>query len=376
MKLGSGGNFYYFCREYPGFESEFNHTFMLRLIPNKVPYPIPMPNNMGIVRYVLAFAVIVAHFNTLVGGDVWFPVTSYSAVGGFFALSGFLIYGSFLKHERTWRYVRQRALRILPAYWATVLIFAAGLVAVSSLSAWEYFTSPGFWKYLVANICFLNFIEPTLPGVFPDFAQRAVNVSLWTMKVEWMLYLSVPVVVWLIRKMRCRPVVMFIGIYVVSIAYRLLFNWLYYRTGSEIYQILGRQFVGQLMYFYTGVIIYYYYDVFMRYKWTVLVCGLVLMAVGSWIPYFSVVLHPLAFSSLVIWFSMVGRWGTFEGRRDNVSYNMYLVHGPILQLAAYFDLSSLLGMWGCFLISLLVIILLSLAINVCVEKPIQHRFRR
>ncbi len=73
---------------------------------------------------------------------------------------------------------------------------------------------------------------------------------------------------------------------------------------------------------------------------------------------------------------MVGRWGTFEGRRDNVSYNMYLVHGPILQLAAYFDLSSLLGMWGCFLISLLVIILLSLAINVCVEKPIQHRFRR
>lgn len=348
---------------------------MLRLEPNKVPYAIPMPNNMGVVRYVLAFAVIVAHFNTLVGECVWFPITSYSAVGGFFVLSGFLIYGSFLKHGRTSRYVRQRALRILPAYWATVLIFAVGLVAVSTLPVWEYFTTPGFWKYLVANMCFLNFIEPTLPGVFPDFAQRAVNLSLWTMKIEWMLYLSVPVVVWLIRKMHCRPVVMFMIIYVVSIVYRLLFIWLYDTTGNEIYQILGRQFVGQLMYFYTGVIIYYYYNVFMHHKWTVLVCGLLLMVVGGKIPFFSVVLHPLAFGSLVIWFSMVGRWGTFEGRRDNVSYNMYLVHGPVLQLVAYFGLSSLFGMWGSFFISLLAIILLSLAINTCVEKPIQHRLR-
>lgn len=44
--------------------------------PNIVPYSIPVPNNMGVVRYVLAFSVIVAHFNTLVGGDVWFPITS------------------------------------------------------------------------------------------------------------------------------------------------------------------------------------------------------------------------------------------------------------------------------------------------------------
>lgn len=345
------------------------------ITPNKVPYVIPTPNNMGVIRYLLAFAVIVAHFNTLVGGNIWFPITSYSGVGGFFALSGFLIYGSFLKHRDTWRYVRHRALRILPAYWATVLIFAIGLVSVSTLPACEYFMSPGFWKYLIANICFLNFIEPTLPGVFSDLARPAVNVSLWTMKVEWMLYLSVPIIAHLICKTRRQPVVIFISLFVVSIAYRLLFNQLYDHTGNEIYQILGRQFIGQLMYFYIGVIIYYYYDAFMHYKWMIITCSAALMLAGDYIPYFNEVLHPLAFGSLVIWFSMVGRWGTFEGRRDNVSYNMYLVHGPVLQLAAHFRLDSLLGIWGCFFTSLLAIVLLSFAINTCIEKPIQLRLR-
>lgn len=69
----------------------------LTIKPNTVPYNISVPNNMGMVRYVLAIAVIIAHYNELVGANIYFPVTSYVAVGGFFSLSGFLIYGSFLK---------------------------------------------------------------------------------------------------------------------------------------------------------------------------------------------------------------------------------------------------------------------------------------
>jgi len=352
---------------------KFNLLKMALPKPNIVPYSIPVPNNMGVVRYVLAFSVIVAHFNTLVGGDVWFPITSYAGVGGFFALSGFLIYGSFLKQNHTMGYVRRRAVRLLPAYWTTVLLFAFGLVTVSSLSVIEYFVSPQFWKYLVANLTFLNFIEPTLPGVFCGMPIGAVNVSLWTMKVEWMLYLSVPIVVWLIRKICCRPVVMFCCIYLSSAAYRLVFDWLFCHTGDEIYYILGRQFVGQMMYFYVGVMVYYYYDAFMRYKWPMLLVALALLLCQDWIPYFSILVHPLAFGVVVIWASMVGRWGTFGGLRDNVSYNIYLVHAPVLQLLAFFCVSERIGMWGTFLFGVLIITILSIAINILVEKPI-HRW--
>lgn len=41
---------------------KFNLLKMALPKPNIVPYSIPVPNNMGVVRYVLAFSVIVAHF--------------------------------------------------------------------------------------------------------------------------------------------------------------------------------------------------------------------------------------------------------------------------------------------------------------------------
>lgn len=331
-----------------------------------------MPNNMGVVRYLLALGVIVAHFNLLAGGDVPFLFSSYSAVGGFFTLSGFLVYGSYLKHYSPGRYIKSRALRLLPAYWSTILIFAIALAGVSALPTSDYFTSSQFWKYLLANLSFLNFIEPDLPGVFQDRGMTAVNVSLWTMKVEWMLYLTVPLVANVIRKTKWRPAYVFVGIYVLSICYRLVFLWLYEETEKEIYNILGRQFVGQLMYFYVGVLIYYYFDYFMSHKAAVLVVSVSLLALQPWLGNtVGVMVHPLAFGCLVILASMVGKWGTFEGKRDNVSYNMYLVHAPIIQLVVFFGLTTVCGVWLTFAISLMSVVLLSVCMNLFVEKPIQ-----
>ena len=42
-------------------------------------------NSMGLVRYYLAFAVFVAHFNAVYEAGIWFHKDSYNAVGGFFA---------------------------------------------------------------------------------------------------------------------------------------------------------------------------------------------------------------------------------------------------------------------------------------------------
>lgn len=45
--------------------------------------------NMDIMRYVLSIAVIIAHINYLTGYRVYFPMTSFEAVGGCFAISGY-----------------------------------------------------------------------------------------------------------------------------------------------------------------------------------------------------------------------------------------------------------------------------------------------
>lgn len=346
------------------------------LRPNRVPYSIPVPNNMGMVRYILALAVVIAHFNLLVGGDIYFPFSSYVAVGGFFSLSGFLIYGSYLKRMDLRSYIVSRMVRLLPAYFFIVLACAIGLASVSSLPPREYFLNPDFWKYLGANLTFMNFLQPELPGVFSGLELPAVNGSMWTLKIEWMLYLSVPVTVWLVGKLRNHATLTFVMIYFISVGYRILFRICYDATGQEIYNILGRQMFGQLTFFYCGVMIYYWFDVFRRYRWYLMAAALILMVLSTPRYHLDILIDPIAFSILVIGLSMTGNWGTWEGRHDNVSYNMYLVHFPICQLAAFYGLKQMAGEAVCFLIVLAATFLLSVFMNRFIEKPIQQAFRR
>lgn len=344
--------------------------------PNKVPYDIPFPNNMGVIRYILALAVIVEHFNILTGGDIYFPFTSYQAVGGFFTLSGFLIYGSYLKKRKFLPYITSRMIRLLPAYFFVVLAFAVGLVGVSSLPPGEYFINSGFWKYLAANLSFMNFLQPSLPGVFEGFEVPAINGSLWTLKVEWMLYLSVPLAVWIIGKFRNRATLTFVIIFVVSVSYGIFFRYLYVETGKQIYEILGRQMFGQLSFFYCGVMVYKWFDVFMRYRWYLIAVAAAWFLVTTHGDYLAILFDPIAFTILVIGFSMIGKWGTWEGKHDNVSYNMYLVHFPVCQLVAYFGLMPFLGQWECFAIVIAVTFAISVIMNHFIEKPVQKAAKK
>ena len=131
---------------------------------------------MDAVRYVLAFSVVVAHFNYLCGFDIPWPVSSSTGVGGFFALSGFLIYRNFEQRPIIRHYVLSRTLRILPPYVLIVVLCAFLLAPFSTLPAREYFLDPGWWKYLASNLLFLNFLAPDIPGVFsgPEFSRKRV----------------------------------------------------------------------------------------------------------------------------------------------------------------------------------------------------------
>lgn len=295
-------------------------------------------DNMDAVRYVLAFSVLISHFYTLTGlGDNWWPIPSSVAVGGFFALSGFLVYPSYERHRRMGRYIGSRARRILPPYFLIVIAAAVGLVFCSSLSAADYFLSADFWRYLGANICFLNFLHPSLPGVFdgPEYAMPAVNGSLWTMKVEWLLYLSVPAVSWLTLRIRRRRTVVFLLIIVMSVVWRVVFRQMYADTGRELYNILSRQIFGQLDYFYIGVLCYFYYRLLIRYRWPILAVCCLLLPIGG------EVVAPAACAVLVLWVSLVGDWGKRLSHGDNVSYDMYLFHFPIIQVAIYMGVDTL-----------------------------------
>lgn len=295
----------------------------------------------------LALGVLIAHFNELCGARIPWFVTSYDSVGGFFALSGFLLVRPLLMGTSFRDYAARRAWRILPSYLFIVVFFAFFLSFFSSMAPGEYFGSRGYWDYLWANILNLNFLHPDLPGVFSNLDINAVNGSLWTMKVEWQLSLTAPLVIWAVRRYRLNLRKSIGCVLLLSIAYRVAFHLMFVNTGKELYEILGRQFAGQTLYFYAGVLAYTCYEEMKSRKMLLIIISLATYAafrMVGYVPFYNEVLQPFVISLLVLSFSLIP--GNLSGKIDgghNISYELYLCHFPILQLFAQFSMVEKLG---------------------------------
>lgn len=337
-------------------------------------HSISHDNNMMVVRYYLSFCVLIAHTAVLTQLNLPWIQRGTVDVGCFFAISGFLMFPSFQKRP-TWKhYISRRARRILPPYFLIVILCAFSFVLISDLSWQEYFTNQSFWKYLAANLSFLNFIQPSLPGVFQgsEFYNSAVNGSLWTMKGEWVCYLSVPFVFKMIKnKPKYGGIILFL-IVIISILSRYYLSIHEEKTGNIIYGILAKQFGTLLVFFYIGTLVNYYYPLFLKYKWYIIVVDFFIIFLSDYIPFYNYILQPIVAGTLVIWFSMVGTWGKFLSKHDSVSYDIYLFHYPIIQLAIFFGLPKIVPPY----IVLLIIVAISVSLAFLSWNLIGKRFSK
>jgi peptidoglycan/LPS O-acetylase OafA/YrhL len=183
-------------------------------------------------------------------------------------------------------------------------------------------------KYLAANLVFLNFLHPNLPGVFEGNLLQAVNGALWTLKIEVAFYLFVPLAVLAFRKFGRLSVMM--ALYVCSMIYAMTMEGMAAKTGQGFYLELQRQLPGQLVFFIAGAASYYYLESLVKYvKWLVPM-AVAAFVLQSWLPWG--VIQPVALAVLVISFACVFPvLGNFDKYGD-FSYGIYIVHFPILQL--------------------------------------------
>jgi peptidoglycan/LPS O-acetylase OafA/YrhL len=212
----------------------------------------PKLNNFDLVRLVLAWIVVFVHLFQISGNFYFLPFYKYLsasfAVKGFFAISGYLVTQSYINCEGLGDFAERRIRRIFPAYMTIIL---ASFLVGAIYTTWPlhiYFSTFDTWKYLLANLVFLNFVQPTLPGVFADHAVQAINPALWTIKIELCLYFCIPFVVLGFRRLGVWPVAL--TIYVLSVLWLLVFQS--YGEQSKFLLELSRQFPGQLSYFVAG----------------------------------------------------------------------------------------------------------------------------
>jgi peptidoglycan/LPS O-acetylase OafA/YrhL len=318
-------------------------------------HPRLSKNNFDLLRLLFAGTVCLVHAYALSGEKQlkWIPtmLSSKVAVEAFFVVSGFLIFMSYERSSSTLAYASKRVRRIYPAYFVVVMLCALSLWTVSSLDLGHYL-SLNWVKYVVANLAFLNFVHPTLPGVFEDNKIHEVDGALWTLKIEVMFYATVPIIAYLFRRFGRFSVL--VTLYFVSAAYASFMTIQAGRTGSGVYDELARQFPGQLAYFMAGAFFYYYLPLFeRRLRYFVAFASLALL-VNLFLPVPPV--EPFAIAIAVAFFGLYLYVGNF-GKYGDFSYGVYILHFPIIQVLLYTKWFK--GAPGYYIVAVVLITLIS-----------------
>ena len=156
-------------------------------------------NNFDFLRIFAALLVVFSHSYALTGygsNEPFYILNGITTLGRmgvviFFVVSGYLITKSWQNHPSSSQFFWNRFLRIVPGLVGVTLfsVFFIGPL-VTNLSIFDYFQNMLTWKYLT-NIFVFN-INYNLPGVFVNNPYpNAVNGSIWTLPVEFGMYILI-----------------------------------------------------------------------------------------------------------------------------------------------------------------------------------------
>jgi peptidoglycan/LPS O-acetylase OafA/YrhL len=301
-------------------------------------------NNFDLLRLGFALMVVGVHIYVLSGErELRFLaklMSSEWAVKSFFVISGFLVTMSYARSSALRTFAIKRVRRIYPAYVTVILVWAAAGLFLSDLGPGQYLMSGKTWAYLVANFSFLNFLEPTLPGVFGDPALNTfvapgggspVNGSLWSIRTEVACYIAVPFLCAMTKRMQ--PIIVYGGAYVLCIGFGQILS--YYQNYDPRLMLIRVAFPDQFSCFIAGSLVFYYRTWFLKWCRPMLIPVLLVFLFHRSFPdlhFISAWLTPAAIAVLVLWAGLAFPYLGNFARFGDFSYGVYIYHFPIIQM--------------------------------------------
>lgn len=166
-------------------------------------------NNFNFLRLLAAWLVLFSHSYHLTGAAAVEPLLVLTsgkmtlgtlAVGMFFSISGYLITGSAYARSSLQSFLSARFRRIFPALTVVVGLSALALgPLMTDQNLTHYFSNTSVLTYVLRNLTLLH-LQYGLPGVFDATPYGAVvNGSLWTLPIEFALYLATGASVFVLR---------------------------------------------------------------------------------------------------------------------------------------------------------------------------------
>ncbi|OGO28642.1 MAG: hypothetical protein A2136_07490 [Chloroflexi bacterium RBG_16_54_11] len=341
-------------------------------------------NAFDLFRFLLASSIIIFHSYVLTGiqkPDFLAVLTKGQinlaefAVGGFFAISGFLVTQSLFNSKSVHQYLWKRFLRLFPALLVS-LVFSAILIGpfITKLSMRDYFfgsegVSP--WQNIFSNITLSIFnFKYLIRDLFKNNPYPyAVNGSLWTLKHEFASYLLLVVLAFFGFIKHPKLLIIFSGLigsaYLinhlmgVNLVSKITTTWWIFNSVEYPY------FLEYFWMFLLGSIIYIYRkNIFVNSRLLILLFGLVLISI--WAGYFHyawLIFSPYLIIAIAILLPLSGfaKYGDF-------SYGIYVYAFPIQQTIVFLlypKINEIQLMLYAFVVTLILAII---SWNV-VEKP-------
>lgn len=324
-------------------------------------------NRFDLVRLLFASLVFLYHAFVLSsaqpGGAVegGLAVLAELSIQGFFIVSGALVFGSYERSKTLANYVEKRVRRLYPAYMVVILVPAAiacALAFQADLSVADVF------RYIGANLIFLNFLEPNLPGMFEGQRFTEVNGALWTLKIEVMFYMALPLIAWVLARL---GKYWWVGIAILIVS---AFAWieLMMAFDSPHSAALARQLPGQMMYFAAGIALWKLWPIMRAQAIWFGVIGAIALSLSLLVPGFEA-LRVLGLAGLIAGLAFGPGPALNVAAYGDISYGIYIVHFPIVQMLVSIGAFAALGIGGGLVLSAILVGLVSYALWWWVEKP-------
>ncbi|MFN4225915.1 MAG: acyltransferase family protein [Hyphomonas sp.] len=321
-------------------------------------------NRFDLIRLLLASGVFAYHALALSavapGSSLELTLATLAEVSiqGFFIVSGALVAGSWDRSSTLADYAGKRFRRLYPAY--AVIILLPALISVSL--TWD---GPSVLRYLGANLVFLNFLEPNLPGLFGSNRFTEVNGALWTLKIEVMFYIILPLILLVLKAMRAQWWLVIAALYIAGSLWAVLVP----QIGDTSFGLaLSRQLPGQMAFFAMGITLWKCAGQLPRHWAKLGLLGAILTAASLASPLLEP-LRALGLAGIISAIAFAPGPALSAARFGDISYGLYITHFPILQAMLATGLLRMLGAPAFFVLSAILVLAASFALWHLVEKP-------
>src|SRR5215467_440693 len=292
-------------------------------------------NNFDALRLVAAVSVVFSHSFLIAEGTqdhewlIWLTdnqsILGLVGVFVFFAVSGFLVTQSFEQTGDLWRFLAKRALRIFPGLFVATLLSAFVLgPLVTTLPLGAYLSRVEPYQYVIGNTL-LDQTVHELPGV--AFVNNPVgleiNGSLWTLRLEFAMYLMV-LVLGVLRLLTVRSALLLIAFGMICLRFDMLDEL---EKWGWFFQLLSGW--GWLVgFFAAGMVLYKLRDtrIFDGRIALLALAGLILS-----VPLRQfLVLFPIFGCYLALWLALTQRLPILPAARfGDLSYGIYIYGWPV-----------------------------------------------